>query len=550
MSVETWLQQGLQEELLHSTWDFCKGANTMPRMKEQPHREMLSELDALDLDYNYTTQRRKLYLAPRFTFKTTSVINWLGRQLYKNPDAKALIVRATRELAEGMLTELKDSMTKNPTLVAAFGDVSKGTSKWSLTEITLGTRTKADKDPSVRTSGLSVSTTGMHPDIIVADDLVVYENCDSPAEMERALGLIHSFMPLLPPWGILLVSGTIWSPIDCYVKLMEENKRMREAGKQPQFMEYRREVYYTDGYGNKQLFFPKELTEAFIQQQKETLPPRWFYAWYYNQPYVTGLKPFDTIKMFDGSHEAGAIHYLELKDYPGIRIPVTTVATLDTAMTATARSSRFGLCVTCKDYEDTWYVLEADELHMLPSDVTLKIQEVLLVYEPEVLMIEAQQVDVEMVSRIQQFISDNYLQTRIVPYSALQDELRGHRSKARRIEALEPRNKAGKLKLRRNYCSDLLRQMDMYPSNDRNDVIDSMAMTHVAMRYATEPAPTYEEALRPGENEGMEVADAWRSRVLEIQASSGIGVVEPEILKPDRDYRHRKGMWTGPNLTR
>lgn len=537
-NVANFVRKQLEESLHAPLYEFCKTVGIFPDTREQPHREMYAFIDRFRHNPSAKTQRKGLLLAPRYSYKSSGVVAACVQHLCLYPNIKIAVFRATRELAVGMLREIKSIITTNPVILSAYGDMSKGSEKWTDTEIVINRRESPDRDPSVFAAGMEVSTTGMHSDLIVGDDLVVYENCDSPGEMNRAMGLIYSMTPILPPHGALLLSGTTWSGIDCWARIVEENRRAKERGETPPFEEYIRSVYLQTDDGTA-LYFPHKLSEEFLEQQRKTLPPRWFSSWYLMSTYEEGLKPFAKISLFDGEYENGAVNTLSIPEL-GRAFPIETVMTLDTALTANRRSDRFGAVVTAKDAADTWYVLEAREFLKLPSDVTLDIIDLLMTYEPSILLIESANADVAMVSRLEDAIREYGLRTRIESYSALQDEERGRRGKARRIESLEPRNRAGKLFLKRGMCADLLRQMDLYPAIEHDDVIDSLAMTHKAMDLVPDPAGTFEEAAEHEYFEGLERPDPWRKRIESRQ----------ETLNQDSpvvEMKRRTGWWTGPH---
>ena len=59
----------------HGLYHFCKQTGVCPDIVEQPHREMCAEIEVMEPPFaSGTRQRRKLYLAPRYTYKTSLIV--------------------------------------------------------------------------------------------------------------------------------------------------------------------------------------------------------------------------------------------------------------------------------------------------------------------------------------------------------------------------------------------------------------------------------------------------------------------------------------------
>ena len=134
---------------------FCQETRLIFPFSHQPHDEMCDEMEFTGLDESRRTQQKKLYLAPRGSFKTSLVIARIIFLLLKWPQIKLLLYRSTRETSQQMLREVKGHLTYNQVIIDNFGDLSQGTNKWDEDAIVIGTRKIApgDRDPSVMTIG-------------------------------------------------------------------------------------------------------------------------------------------------------------------------------------------------------------------------------------------------------------------------------------------------------------------------------------------------------------------------------------------------------------
>jgi hypothetical protein len=529
--VAQYLRSKQKDDLLKDLFTFCVLTKLVPDIREQPHREMCEEMEEMVPDFEGRAgKRRKLFLAPRYTYKTSLVIALIIYLLCKYPQIKILIYRAQRDTAQGMLREVKGHLTRNGVILEHFGDMSKGSMKWDENEIVINRRQigPGDRDPSVGTAGIDVSTTGMHPDIVIADDVVVRENCDSIVEMQNAWEMLQSCEPLLPPkYGTILVTGTLWSNIDMYSQILVKNEKAVEAaldkglseeaaaGAAP-YKEYIRTVYVTDEKGQQQLFFPDFLDQEFIDGEEANLEPRFFNSWYFQRMVSPEMKPFKRadIVEFTCEYYANPYQYVKLLDdcFGGEEIPVWCTIEVDPALTGSGGSDAFGIVVTAFDPEGNWLTFESHEMVVLPSVAGDFICDLLLEYEPELLLVESANADADMMARIGQFIYQHKLRTKVIGYSALQDEKRGERGKRQRINAMEPRVRSGKVWMQKGRNNELKRQLDLYPSIKKDDVIDAWSMG----RKAEAMCPPLEAIANQGDD-GFEKPDNWLESIHALQ---------------------------------
>lgn len=470
----------------------------------------------MEPDFSARRQRKKLYQTPRGTFKTSLVEAEMVRMIFKYPDIAMAVFRANRELAAQIIRNVKWHLTQNAFILDVFGDASQKSEeprKWGEFQFISTLRTRTQRDATLYAAGVKVTTTGMHVDRVFMDDLVTLENCDSPKEMMDARALVQSMNPVLHPWGTNLVSGTQWSAIDVYAWIKEQNRKAIEKEQQAPFEEYIRTVWDgpPDLEGNQTLFFPSRQTEEFLEQQRAELEPRWFEAFFFNRTYESGLKPFTKMAFFDGNYQPFPFHHVVLTEeaYAGEVVPLYVVVVIDPSLTGSQEGSDpFGINVVGFDHKGNWLVLESLELRKLPSDATFDIIDLLMRYEPDMLVVESANADAAMMARVGSEIRSMQMRCQVVPYAALQDEARGKRGKAQRILALEPLFREGRIFLRRGrWTAPLLRQLDMYPQLAHEDVLDALAMARKAFAMAPRPA---EHAPA---DEGLEPTETWLSRM-------------------------------------
>jgi hypothetical protein len=496
---------------------------------------MMQEMEHCIPDFSANTQTRELYLAPRYTYKTSLAKALIVYLVLRFPDISIMIYRAARELAKDMLAAIQEVLQKNPEILDTFGDVSIGSPLWTTFKFTVNTRTRAGiLDPTVAVSGLKSSAAGKHVDFILCDDLVTETNCDSIVEMQKAEKLIDSTKPVLPKWGVLLVTGTQWSNIDVYHKIREKNIELVENGHQPDFREYIRKVYTRDENGDLVYFFPRDLNEEFLEQQRLTVLPRWFASWYFQEVHELGMAPFpkDKIKIFEGEYIRGPFKALQLPGETAL-LPLYVVLAMDPALTAAASSDNFGLNVVGFDPDKNWWVLESQEWRKLPSQAAHDIIKLLLKYDPDCFLVETAQADVEMMNVLTGFIRQSGMATMVRSYAALQDEEKGKTGKAQRILGLEHKVHGEKIRFRKGMCGPVIREMDNYPSLSHDDCLDSLAMC----RKMEKMAPKARTIMM--ERDDREPVDLFHQHLDMMEKKP------PGFGSPDQRGVPRGG-WTGP----
>jgi hypothetical protein len=133
----------------------------------------------------------QLVLFPRDHQKSRMVAYRVVWELTKNPLLRVLYISATANLAEKQLGFMKGLFTSDiyrrywPEHV--HPEEGKRT-KWTSSEISLDhpdRKRENIRDPSIFTGGLTTSLTGLHCDIAVLDDCVVYENAYSGEGREK-----------------------------------------------------------------------------------------------------------------------------------------------------------------------------------------------------------------------------------------------------------------------------------------------------------------------------------------------------------------------------
>jgi len=143
-------------------------------------------------------------------------------------------------------TDVTRALFEDPYVQMLWGDRTvRG--QWSSKEWTVA-RTRMTSDPTMEPSGLDVSKTGKHKDIIYDDDCQTDDNCDSPTineDVKRNYRLYQSV--LTPPGAILIVAGTRWGFHDLGADIQAEYEAERKIpGAQRTIFIFRHAAYPTE----------------------------------------------------------------------------------------------------------------------------------------------------------------------------------------------------------------------------------------------------------------------------------------------------------------
>jgi len=172
---------------------------------------------------HYLTHKKTLDLAPRGCGKSTvGAVLYPLHRLLQNPDLRILIVSDTASMAEGFLSEIKQHL-ESERWIEKFGDW-RG-SKWTDSEIKIATRRKISKEPNIQALGARGSVTSRHVDIIIADDLVDFENARTETQRVKLKNWFKTtLVPVLEPWGEIHINGTRYHPYDLYHDLIRSGE--------------------------------------------------------------------------------------------------------------------------------------------------------------------------------------------------------------------------------------------------------------------------------------------------------------------------------------
>jgi predicted phage terminase large subunit-like protein len=163
-----------------------------------------------------------LCLASRGFSKSTvrTVIFTLAKMIF-NPDVTILLLGNTASQSAKFCGEIKEHIEKNVLLKMMYPQLVPG-KKWSESELKLDTVTKIQKESTITAMGYGGALTELHFDIVIADDIVDFENAESKGQRDKLMRWFHTtVMPLVK--DELHFNGTRYHQEDYYNTLLERN---------------------------------------------------------------------------------------------------------------------------------------------------------------------------------------------------------------------------------------------------------------------------------------------------------------------------------------
>jgi len=319
----------------------------------------------------------QLLLLPRDHMKSALAAFRVAWEVTKDPTLRVLLISSTSPLAEKQLGFIKQIIASEvhqrywPDHIKP--DEGKR-AKWTSTEIVLDHPLRKEyliRDPSVMVGGLTTSTTGFHFDLIVFDDIVVYENAYTKEGRDKVQRQISFMASIAEAKARFMVVGTRYAPNDAYhdmIEMIEEtyNEEGEVTGQEPIYEIFQRQVE-DRGDGSGQFLWPRQrrgdgkwfgFDRGILAKKRGQYLDRMQYrAQYYNDPTDPDQRPidYDKFQYFKKEHLTldGGYWY-----YRGGRLNL--VAAVDFAFSTKKRADYTAIVVVGVDANNNIYVLDID----------------------------------------------------------------------------------------------------------------------------------------------------------------------------------------------
>jgi len=335
------------------------------------HRELIRWITRED------AMSHQMVLLPRDHQKSAIAAYYAAWCVVRNPAIRILYISSTAQLAIKQLKFIKDILTSKkfrlywPDMV----NVDEGRrEKWSETEIAVDHPKRKQeyiREATVFTAGLTTNTVGLHCDLCVLDDVVVYDTAyteDGRSRLETQYSLLAS---IEGTDAKELVVGTRYNAKDLYGTLLE--KRVRQFNENGEVVS-ERDLYEVferavedHGDGTGEFLWPRQQRpdgrwfgfNADILETKRTqyLDQSQFRAQYYNNPNYDEDSVIRTeyFQYYDRAFLSRQNGFWYIK---GRRLNL--FASVDFAFSLGKKSDYTAIVVVGVDADQNYYVLDID----------------------------------------------------------------------------------------------------------------------------------------------------------------------------------------------
>lgn len=335
------------------------------------HSELCSWLTRED------ARSHSLVLMPRDHGKSMYAAFMTAWLLTKDPTLRVLYISATSNLAEkqlGFIKSIFESKIHRKYWPDHIHPEEGKRAKWTSTEIVLDHPKRVEegiRDPSIFTGGLTTSLTGLHCDVAVLDDCVVYENAYTQEGRNKVKSQYSLLSSIEGADALEIVVGTRYHPNDLYQDLIETREDVFDKDgtildSVPVYDVFEKQVEDV-GDGTGEFLWPRQQRydgkyfgfdrEILARKRAKYLDKTQFRAQYYNDPNDSSEAPIgrNLFQYYDKTfinQSGGHWFYKDSK--------LNLIAAVDFAYSMGARSDYTAICVLGMDSERNAYVLDID----------------------------------------------------------------------------------------------------------------------------------------------------------------------------------------------
>jgi hypothetical protein len=337
------------------------------RLYGQVHKEMFDFITKEEAAPN------QLLLIPRAHMKSHVIAVWCAWWITRHPETTILYLSATATLAESQLYAIKNMLTSKQygQLWPSMVNKEEGKrEKWSATAIAVDHPKRKEegiRDMTIVTGGITTNTTGLHADVIVADDVVVPDNAYTEEGRRKVSSAMSQMASIKNTGGMTKAVGTRYHPKDQYHIWKEQKMRIYDddgnmIGQEPIWEVMERQVEEFGDFLWKRTqredgkwfgFDRKELARIEGEYTDRTQ----FFAQYYNQPNDVSTQRISNEKFqyYDPKH----LKYFDNKwRFKGE--PLNVYASIDFAFSLNKLADYTAIVVIGINAEGHIYILDID----------------------------------------------------------------------------------------------------------------------------------------------------------------------------------------------
>lgn len=324
-----------------------------------------------------TTGKHQLTLLPRDHGKSWFIAVKAAWAITRDPSVRILYVSTTSNLAEKQLGTIKSILTSDiyrrywPDMI---NKEEAKRSKWTNMEISVDHPMRKEegiRDPTVFCAGLTTNLVGLHCDIAIFDDILVYDNAYTEDGRQRLRTQYSLFNSIESTDAEEWVVGTRYHPKDLYSEMQEMHEDIYNDGGEivdadAIYKVFERKVENV-GDGTGEFLWPRQQAsngrwygfdrKVLAIKRAKYIDKQQFRAQYYNDPNDSGDLRIgrDKFQYYEPtllSCEFGTWYYGNRK--------LNVFASVDFAYSVNKRSDYTAISVVGVDKDNMIYVLEID----------------------------------------------------------------------------------------------------------------------------------------------------------------------------------------------
>lgn len=321
------------------------------------------------------SKTHQLTLLPRDHMKSALIAYRVAWEITKNPAIRVLYISSTQNLAIKQVKFIKDILT-SPIYKRYWPDMIEADEgkreKWTEREFAVDhpiRKSEAIRDPTVFSAGLTSTIVGMHCDIAVLDDVVVFENAYTDDGRDKVRSQYSLLASIEGTSAKEWVVGTRYHPNDLYFDLISMNVDQYDADgnittTEPLYEVFERQVENV-GDGSGEFLWPKQQRkdgkwfgfdrEELAKKRSQYIDQTQFRAQYYNDPNDPSDYLIENFQYYDQKYIArhnGKWYYKENR--------INVFAAIDFAYSLSKKADYTCIVVIGIDADRNIYVLEID----------------------------------------------------------------------------------------------------------------------------------------------------------------------------------------------
>jgi predicted phage terminase large subunit-like protein len=332
-------------------------------------------------------------------------------------------------------------------------------------QVILKARTRVGlKEPSIFCSGVDNARTGMHPDVILMDDLVSERNVATDGQLQKVEEHYKYSLSLLEIGGLIVVIGTRYHMADLYGSLIASKAL---------------DTLVRPAINDKgEYYFPKRLSPEYLSNMRKEQG-----SYIYSCQYM-----LDPINPDDAIFKKQYIQYIEdLTEKPKI---VEEYITVDPAISKEDRADYSVIMRQGIDADKKRYVLDYRRERLDPRELINAI------FEEAAKARNLRKIGIETVAFQKMLIYTIKDEMRRRGKYLPVQELKADKDKVRRALQLQPAWENGDIYVSR-FHKDLIRELTEFPFSEHDDTVDALAYIEQLLRPAAAKVQSREYHYKP-----------------------------------------------------